>query len=480
MMFAIDTSIANVALPHMQSTMAASQEQIIWVVTSYMIASAIATPLSSWLANRFGRRAVLLLSCGGFTVASMACGMANDLTTAVIARAIQGVTGAGLVPLSQAAVIDATPQSEQGKAVSILGLGVMFGPLFGPTLGGWLTDTLSWRWVYFINLPVGVISFVGLAASLSNTRDERPLRFDMFGFFALSIALACFQLIMDRGQHLDWFDSAEIRFYAVLMGLFGFLMLVHMFTARDTYVRPQLFTDRNFTLGCVMSVAVGVLTFATIPLSTVMMQQNLGYTALFTGIVSSPRSIGTLIAMLFVARMIGKVDNRYFLITGMLMNGIGLFMLSRISNHVDYQHLLLAGLFQGFGSGLTFPPLTALIFATLPSAYRNEGAAMFTLTRSMGSSLGISYLQTEIIQQTSIVRSRLVEGVRPDSPTLQYAAPDFDFGSLPQIAGMSGRIFREANMVAYVDAYWLIFLLALAMVPLIALMRPPRRVAAPA
>jgi MFS transporter, DHA2 family, multidrug resistance protein len=479
MMFAVDTSIANVALPQMQASMSASQEQIIWVVTSYMIASAIATPLASWLANRYGRRPLLLISAAGFTIASMACGMANDLTTAVAARALQGIFGAGLVPLSQAAVFDAMPPEEHGKAAAILGLGTIIGPLIGPTLGGWLTDTYSWRWVYFINLPIGIISFIGLAMSLIDSKDEKPLRFDMFGFVALSIFLGCFQLMLDRGQHLDWFDAGEIWLYAVLMALFGFLMVVHMFTARDTYVRPQIFADRNFALGCVLSAVIGVLTFSTIPLTTVMMQQSLGYTPTYTGLISSPRAIGTIIGMLFVARLIGKVDTRYFLFFGLLLNAVGLYMLTRISLLVDADHLLLAGLFQGFGSGLMFPPLTVLVFATLAPSMRNEGAALFTLTRSMGSSLGISFLQSDTIRNTATVQSRLTEGIRPDSPAVQFGLPDFDFSSSPQIAAMSGKMFKEANMVAYLDAYMLILILALAVLPVVLLMRPPRR-AAPA
>ena len=478
MIFAVDTSIANVALPDMQATMGATGEQIIWVVTSYMIASAIATPLSSWLASRYGRKPMLLISVGGFTLASVACGLASDLETAVIARSIQGITGAGMVPLSQAAVIDITPPKEYGKAMGILGLGTMIGPLIGPTLGGWLTVTFDWRWVYFINLPIGLIAFAGLAIGMYDAKDDKPLRFDLFGFAALSIFLGAFQLILDRGHQQDWFDSREIWLYAVSMGLFGFLMAVHMFTARDTYVRPQIFADRNFALGCVLSIAMGVLTFSTIPLTVVMMQHNLQYTPFYAGLISSPRSIGTLISMLLVVRLIGKVDSRWFLIGGLAMNAIGLRMLAAISLEVDESHLLLAGLFQGFGSGLMFPPLTALIFATIPQQYRNEGSAMFTLTRSMGSSLGISYLQTLTTQNTAVVGARLTEGVRPDNPVMQHGMPDFDFGSLPHLAGMKGMIFNEANMVAYVDAYWLIFLLALAMVPVVALMRPPKPAAA--
>ena len=474
-MYAVDTTIANVALPRMQASMSASQEQILWVITSYMIAGAIATPLAGWLANRFGRRGILLASVGGFTLASIGCGLASDLFTAVIARAIQGAAGAAMMPLGQAAVLDVTAPEDQARTMSILGLGMMFGPLIGPTLGGWLTEALNWRWVYFINVPIGIASFLGMAASLPRDEHQPALRFDMFGFVALSVFLASFQLMLDRGQHLDWFDSREIWVYAILMALCLYLLLVHIFTARDTFVRPALFTDRNFTLGCVMSAGVGVIAFGTIPVTTVMMQTMLGYPPLLTGIISSPRSVGTLISMLLVARLAGRVENRTFIVAGLASNALGLYMLARISLQVDQAYLLWAGLFQGLGSGLMFPPLMTIVFTTLSPALRNEGASMFMLTRSMGASLGIAWLQTDLVRNTATVQSRLAEGVRPDSPAVQFALPDFDPGVLSTLGETYGEMLRQAAMVAYVDAYWFTFLIALVMIPVVMLMRSPAR-----
>lgn len=474
-MYAVDTTIANVALPPMQASMSASQEQIIWVITSYMIAGAIATPLAGWLANRFGRRVVLLVSVAGFTAASVACGLATDLYTAVLARAIQGAAGAAMMPLGQAAVLDVTPPEEQGRTMSILGLGMMFGPLIGPTLGGWLTEALNWRWVYFINLPIGIIAFIGMAASLPREEQQDTLRFDMFGFLTLSVFLGSFQLMLDRGQHLDWFDSAEIWTYAVLMAMCLYLLLVHMFTARNTFVQPRLFADRNFLLGCVMSMGIGVIAFGTIPVTTVMMQNMLGYPPLLTGLVSSPRSVGTLISMLLVARLIGRIDGRVFIIIGLAANAIGLLMLARVSLQVDQEHLLWAGLFQGLGSGLMFPPLMAIVFATLAPTLRNEGAAMFMLTRSMGSSLGIAYLQTSLVRETAAVQSRLTEGVRADNPAVQFGLPDFDPGMVADAGELYRQIVSQASMVAYTNAYWFTFALALLMIPVVMLMRDPAR-----
>jgi DHA2 family multidrug resistance protein len=474
-MVAVDSTIANVALPHIQSTMSASAEQIIWVLTSYLIASAIATPLSGWLASRFGRKRVMLLSVTGFTLASLLCAVANNLSMLVLARAIQGISGAGLIPLSQATLLDINPPENHAKAMAIYGLGSMLGPLIGPTLGGWLTDTYSWRWVFLINLPFGILAFLGMAASLSKTRDMRPPRFDMFGFAALSIALASFQLMLDRGQQLDWFDANEVRFWAALLGVSIYLSAVHMFTRKNTFISPRMFADRNFAVGCLISATVGVVSFATIPILTVMMQSLLGYSALDTGMIGAPRAVGTLIAMIVVTRLIGRIDTKILLITGLALTGLCQWLYSRMDLSVDAHTLLVDGLLQGIGSGLIFVPLSTIVFSTLPSALRNEGTAMYALTRNIGASLGISLLQRQITQHQALAQSRLAEAVRPDSPMLQWRMPGFDIGSNATIAQLTGLISRQASMIAYVDVYQLLALISFCMLPTIFLMRSPRR-----
>ncbi|MFT3966531.1 MAG: DHA2 family efflux MFS transporter permease subunit [Sphingobium sp.] len=474
-MVAVDTTIANVALPHMQSTMSASQDEIVWVLTSYLVAAAIATPLSGWLASRFGRRAVMLWSIAGFTLASLLCGVADDLGTLVAARTIQGICGAGLVPLSQATLLDIYPPDKHGKAMAVFGLGSLLGPIIGPTLGGWLTDYFSWRWVFFINLLLGLLSGVGMYLFQIEARDAKPEKFDLFGFATISIALAAFQLMLDRGQQLDWFDATEVCVYAGILAVSLYLAIVHMCTTRNSFIKPRLFGDRNFAIGCLLSATIGVVAFATIPLITVMMQHLLGYTALRTGMVSAPRGIGTLVSMLLVSRMIGRVDTRLFIFGGLALTAFGLFLYARLDLYADQGALLWAGFVQGVGSGLMFVPLSTIVFATLPQALRNEGAAMYNLTRNIGSSIGISLLQRELFVSTAIGQSRLVEGVRPDSPVAQYAAPDMDFSSLESLARMNGEVARQASMVAYVDTFALTAIIAALMIPAIMFLRPPRR-----
>jgi MFS transporter, DHA2 family, multidrug resistance protein len=470
-MVAVDMTIANVALPHMQSTMSASTDQITWVLTSYLIAGAIATPLSGWLAQRFGRKLVLVASVAGFTAASALCGAANSLAMLVFARMLQGASGAAIIPLAQAILLDINPPEDHTKAMAQFSLGSMAGPIIGPTLGGWLTDSMSWRWVFFINIPFGILGFVTLLLFLAEHREARPNRFDMFGFAAVSIALGSFQLMIDRGERLDWFESGEIRIYATICGLSAFMALVHMLTVREPFIRPELFKDRNFTIGNVFGVLLGIAIFATVPAIVVMTQTLLGYTAFRTGMVGMPRAIGTIVAMLIVTRLANRIDTRAILMGGMAISAVSMLMYSRLSLLIDQDWLLIAGLIQGIGGGLTFVPLSVVIYTTLPRELRNEGAAMYALLRNMGNAIGISYLQSKLIHFTAISHAQLVENIQPTNLPLQYGRPDFDISSTEMLARMEGEIARQASMVGNVELYKLVFVLMIAMLPMILLMR---------
>ena len=473
-MVAVDITIANVALPHMQSSLSASSDQVIWVLTSYLIASAIATPLSGWLAGRFGRKLVMVISVGGFTLASALCGAANSLTMIVLARVLQGACGAALVPLSQAILLDVHPPEQHAKAMALFAMGSMLGPIVGPTLGGYLTDAMSWRWVFFINIPFGILSFIGMILFVPESRDEKPLRFDMFGFMTVSIALGAFQLMLDRGEHLDWFDSGEIKLYALILGVAVWLGAVHMFTARNTFIRPALFRDRNFTVGCIVSMLLGVVAFATVPLIVIMTQSLLGYSAFRTGMVGLPRAVGTLVAMILVTRLVGRVDTRVLLIAGLIVSAVSMLMYSHFDLYVDQWNLLVAGFIQGIGGGLIFVPLSVIVFATLPQRLRNEGAAMYSLTRNIGNAIGISFLNRELIHYTAQSRARMVEGLRPDSPAVAAGMPDLDFGSLQDMAQMNGEVLRQSAMMGNIEIYYLVFLMSALMIPLILLMQTSR------
>jgi len=468
---AVDITIANVALPHMQPSLSAAQDQIVWVLTSYLVAAAIATPLSGWLASRFGRKLVMIASVSGFTVASALCGLANDMQMMVLARIVQGACGAALVPLSQAILLDINPPQDHPKAMAIFSMGSLAGPIIGPTLGGYLTDAISWRWVFFINIPFGVLALLGMLAFLSESRDRAVSRFDIFGFMTISIAVGAFQLLIDRGEQLDWFDSVEIQLYAAVLALSLYLAIVHMFTARDTFIRPQLFLDRNFSIGCAVSLLIGVLIFATMPMIILMTQNLIGYTAFRTGLVGIPRVVGTLVAMILITRLSRRFDARMLIIAGLSINALSMLMYSHMDLYVDQWTLIVTGFVQGFGGGMIFVPLSVSVFSTLARHLRNEGAAMYSLTRNIGNAVGISFIQRELVHHTAHSKSYLVEGIRPDSPAFQSVMPDFDFSAAESLAKLNLEVTRQASMVGNVEVFKLIFVLSLVLTPLILLMR---------
>lgn len=467
----IDATIAVVAVPHMQASLAASPDQVVWVLTSYLVASAIMMPLSGWLASRFGRKRVMTISVIAFTLASLGCGVARGLEFMVFARIIQGMGGAGLIPLGQATLLDINPPSKQPQAMALAGLGAMLGPLFGPTLGGWLTDNYTWRWVFLINIPIGVIAALLTAGAHIEVRDKLIGKFDFIGFAAVSLFIGAFQLVLDRGQQNDWFDSLETWVEAGLTLFALYILLVHMLTKRDTFVRAALFADRNFALGCVISAVIGVVIFASSPILTIVTQNLLGYTPLQNGMVSIPRALGTTSTLILMNRIITRFDPRVLVSIGLVCSAISYWVFAGMSLETDRLPILLAGLFQGVSGGLMIAPLSALTFSTLKPQFRNEGTAIYALTRNLGNSLGISAIQVILVRESAQVASRLSEGVRPDSPSLQFARPDMDFDSTPALFRTAGEMWRQASMVAATDIFWMAFMVSICALPVVAMMR---------
>jgi DHA2 family multidrug resistance protein len=463
----LDTTIANVALPHMQASTSASREQITWVLTSYIVMAATFTPLSGWLAGRFGRKRLFLVSIVGFTLASALCGLAINLDQLIAFRLLQGVMGAALLPMSQAILLDINPPERHGSAMAIWGIGAIMGPIVGPVAGGWLTDNLSWRWIFFINLPIGAIAFAGLLLLMAETRDDKPVRLDLLGFLLLGTAVAAMQLVLDRGQLLDWFQSREIWIEATLAATAFYLFLVHSFTARRPFVNPTLFRDPNYVIGNVMGFFLGGLMYGVMALTAPMLAELMGYSTELVGMVTAPRGIGTMLTMLFMGPLVGRLDNRLLILVGLALCGVSMEMLSRASLEMDSTLVIVSGFIQGLGSGIMFVPITTVVFATLSPQYRNEGAAMNSLIRNLGGTMWISVLQTLTIRNEAVVHARLVEGVRPDNPALG----DFDFGALQAVARMDHEIARQALMVSYVDSFWLLFVACLVVMPLVLFLR---------
>jgi DHA2 family multidrug resistance protein len=473
MMNSLDSTIANVALPHMQGSLSAASDQITWVLTSYIIAAAIGTPLTGWLASRFGRKRLMLWSLAGFVIASGLCGMASNLEELVAFRLLQGLSGAALVPMSQAILLDINPPERHGQAMSIWAMGAVLGPIIGPALGGWLTENFDWRWVFFINLPVGVIAFTGLFFFLDETKSSR-VRLDVMGFALLALTLTCLQLMLDRGQQLDWFSSTEINIEAAGAAVFFCMFVVHTLTTQQPFIKFSLFADRNFSSALVLSFFVGVLVYGVLALLPPMLEQLLHYPVIHTGLVTAPRGLGSMFSMLIIGSVVRHMDPRILLAVGIALAAWSTHMMSGFSLAMDEQMIVVSGFLQGVATGIIFVPLSTIAFATLSPDMRNEGAAMFTLIRSIGSAVGISVLQFLTIRNASVVHARLVEGARPDNPQLAQAMPDVDFSSTSSLLHLNAEITRQASMVSYIDAFHLLFIASLVMLPLILLMRPTR------
>ncbi|THD58722.1 DHA2 family efflux MFS transporter permease subunit, partial [Phenylobacterium sp.] len=326
-MNSLDTTIANVALPHMQGSVSASPEQITWVLTSYIVAAAIMTPLSGWLADRIGRKRMFLISIGGFTFASMLCGIATSLPEIVIFRLLQGVFGAALIPLSQAVLLDINPPEKHGQAMAIWGAGAILGPILGPALGGYFTEDFSWRWCFYINLPIGILAFLGVLFFISGDRLARAKKFDFLGFGMLTLFIGAFQLVLDRGPSQDWFHSQEIWTETILAGVGLWVFVIHTLTTSHPFFDKALMRDRNFVTASIFGFFIGILLFSTMALLPPMMQTLLGYPVLTSGLVSMPRGVGSFVAMFAVGRLIGKVDTRLILLTGLLISCVALWQM---------------------------------------------------------------------------------------------------------------------------------------------------------
>ncbi|HEY4369609.1 MAG TPA: DHA2 family efflux MFS transporter permease subunit [Steroidobacteraceae bacterium] len=466
----LDNTIANVALPHMQGSLSATQEQMSWVLTSYIVAAAIMTPLSGWLATQFGRRRLFVASIAGFTIASILCGIAQSLPQMVLFRAIQGLAGAALVPMSQAVLFDINPPENHGKAMAAWGQGVLVGPMLGPILGGWLTDNYSWRWVFYINLPLGILALAGVLAFMPKTETRRS-HFDFLGFALLSLGIGALQVMLDRGSIRDWFSSTEIWVEMTLAGLAIYLFAVHSATSEHPFIRPGLFKDRNFITGNLFIFVVGVVLFATLALVPTMLQVLLGYPVYQAGLLTAPRSLGTLIAMMIVGRMVGKIDTRLIIAVGFVLTAVSLWQMTGFNMQMDEGPIFWSGIIQGFGTGIAYVPLAAMTFATLPGDLRNEGTAMFSLTRNIGSSIGISVVQALLTSNTQVMHASLAEHVSPFNLLNRNPQLAAQLTSPQGIAAVNAGLTGQASMVAYIDDFQLMLILTLLALPLLLLVR---------
>jgi MFS transporter, DHA2 family, multidrug resistance protein len=472
-MQAIDSTIANVALPQMQGTLSATQDQMGWVLTSYIVASAITIPLTGWLAGQLGRRRVFLISILLFTISSALCGLASSLPQIVLFRFLQGVGGAALIPLSQAVLFDINPPKDFGRAMSIWGIGVFMGPILGPALGGWLTEDYSWRWVFFINLPIGALAFAGLIFTMPESRNAQSSRFDFFGFTTLALSIAGFQVMLDRGQLLDWFSSTEIIIEASVAAVSFYLFLIHTFSTPSPFLKLSLFKDRNFVIANLLIVIVGADLFATLALTPQLLQEQLQYPVILTGLVMVPRGVGMFLTTLIVGRVVTRIDPRALMASGLALYAFSLVQMTQFSLLMGTWPIIVSGFVQGIGFGLVYVPLAAVAFTTLPSTLRNEGTAFFNLLRSIGASIGISVMTFLLTRNVQRLHASIAEHITPftDPSSPAMRAAHVTMGTLPGLMSLNATITNQAAMIAYIDDFRVMMLLTLTTFPLLLLIK---------
>ena len=474
-MQALDTTIVNVALPHMEGSLGATQDQISWVLTSYIIAAAIMTPATAWLAGRMGRTRLLVVSLIGFTIVSLLCGVAGSISQMVLFRILQGVFGAAMMPLSQAILLDSHARHEIGRAMSIWGMGVMVAPILGPTLGGYLTEELSWRWCFYINLPIGIVTVLGALAFIPESDRVRDRKFDWLGFAFLSLAIAALQLALDRGEQQGWFSSMEIQ-VEIVLALFGFYMFtVHSLTAQRPFIDLAMFRDRNFILCVLLATGTNVVFNGSFVLSPQLLQTELNYPVITAGLVMGPRGFGTIAAMMIFGRMSNRMDLRLLVLFGMLTVGATMYAMSGWSLNVGAEQFIWISIIQGVGMGFAFAPMTTLAFSTLPVHLRTEASGFYALVRNVGGAVGISIVISRLSSLTQTNHAHLSEFMTPFRHLVTMAG----MSARTSMEVMNGEITRQAGMVAYVNVFRLLAILSIVFAPLLLFIRSNPVIAKP-
>ena len=479
---ALDSTIAAVALPDMQGTFSATQDQVAWVLTSYIVASAIMTPMAGYLGDRLGRKNLYLIAVAGFVITSMLCGLATSIEEMVLFRFLQGCFGAPLVPIAQATMLDIFPPAQTGAAMAMFGMGVMLGPILGPSLGAYLTEYYNWRWVFFINVPLGVLALLGIQATIKDpAHRERDRPFDLGGFALLSVSIGSLQLMLDRGNSQLWFQSSEIVIEGLVAVVCFYMFIVHVLTKDRPLIEPKMFKDRNFSAGMIFMFVAGANMLATMALLPPFLQRLLGYPVLTTGYVLAPRGLGTMVSMFIVGRLVNRVDARLLLLVGLLISAYSLWEMSLFNTDVSLTMLIATGVIQGVGMGFLFTPVSVLAFSTLAPQFRTEGSGIFALSRNLGSSIGVSLLTGMLARYVQINRSWLVEHVTPFSDSMHapgianYMNPDTPAG----LSMLDGTVVREAMMLGYADDFRAMVLVTLIAIPMLLLLKPTPKFAVP-
>lgn len=473
----LDTTIANVALPHMQSSLSATQDTVTWILTSYVLASAVALPLTGWLVDRVGTRQLMIASIALFTAASALCGLAQSIEQMVMFRILQGLAGAFLSPLAQTMMLDLSTPEERPKMMTLFTQGVMVGPIVGPVLGGFLTDNFSWRWVFYVNLPVGVGCILLLLLFMPRS-PVRPRKFDLFGWAAVAVAVSSLQLMLDRGSQLDWFHSGEIVAYLVVACCAAWVAVVHIATARHPLFPRELFRDRNFTASIALTTVFGLVLMSTMALLPTLLQTIYGYPPVDAGLLLIPRGIGTLITTTLFGSLIARGDPRVLLAVGFSVLGLSMLLMSRWAPVMPASWIIGSGLLQGFGMALSFVPLNVIAFATLPDRLRTDASSGMNLMRNLGSSIGVTTCTVMLTHSAQLNHAELGERIDFGGLPIPFEQLSISPGASETVLRVTdGLVNLNALMIGYNNDFFAMGLACFAMLPFLLILRRPRGMA---
>jgi DHA2 family multidrug resistance protein len=479
-LYSVDWTIAAVALPHMQGTFAASQDQIGWVITSYIVASALSIPAAGWLSLRFGRKRVFMWAVVVFLVASIACGAANSLAVEVFARILQGLGGAFLIPLSHAIILDTYPPEEQGKAMALWGMASVMGSFIGPTVGGYVTEYLSWRYIFYINVPFGVLALAGAAAFLPETKVDPGRRLDWFGFLSLSLGVGSLQLMLDRGGQLDWFESWEIITEACLAVLGLYMFNVHCLTAKQPFLDPRLLAQRNFFLGLVFAFVYGFVCTPPMVLMPSFLDQVRGYPIDTIGLLQAPRGFGLFAAMMIGARITGRIDPRVPIALGLVCLAFSSWEMSNWTADVGVWPLVWTNFMQGIGGGIILVPIQVIAFPALEPHRRTEATAVYNLVRSLGASIGVSGALALFVRTSTVTHAQLAEHATPFNRALQAQGHEgWSMATIHSLALLEREISLQAAVIGFTGDFGMFALIALAALPLLLFVRKAKQLRNP-
>ncbi len=492
----LDTSVANVALPHIAGSLSASQDESTWVLTSYLVANAIVLPISGWLASVFGRKRFYMTCVALFTISSFLCGIAPSLQMLIFFRILQGMGGGGLAPSEQAILVDTFPVEKRASAFAVYSIAIVFAPAIGPTLGGWITDSYSWRWVFFINIPVGILSLLLTSVVVSDSpalvermRNRRgKLKIDTVGIGLIALGLGCLQMVLDRGEREDWLESSFIQSFLLIAFVALVIGVVWELTHEEPAVELSLLKERNFGLANIMYFALGFVLFGTTVLVPQFTQALLGYTATDAGMVISPGGLTVAVMTPFVAMLVKKIDGKWLLLLGLIVLVLAVnYITGRLNTDIDYRTLALARIFQGVGFAFLLVPASTVAYSYLPKEKNDKASSITNLSRNLGGSFGIAFVTTMVSRRAQFHQNVLVShltpydypyraGVRSASQTLiAHGAPPS--AAINQALGvMYGMVQRQANMLAFIDAFWLVGVVALIAIPFVLLIKKSRAV----